>query len=284
MSPEDAASGPRPGRPLTEAAPAGTLSGCAPAIGTLPYRVQLAGGWIDQPFVSRHNPKPPGSMVVVSVEPNLWLMDRAGMATGTRKVAQRIWGGELPNRPLPELVRELYRAENEGQAAPSGSQDMIGLIYPGVSRLDYDASVEGGVFPAKIESTCDAAVARWLESVLHLVPVNQRPEGYSPLGVKNLDPAWVQRLGESGKDCYRAIVQRNLAGLATSMNECMACWEALLPHTVAHPAINIDLRAILAYYQARYNGAMYSGCGGGYVLVASDEPVPGSFRISVRLR
>jgi hypothetical protein len=27
----------------------------------------LAGGWIDEPFVSRHNPEPPGFMVVVSL-------------------------------------------------------------------------------------------------------------------------------------------------------------------------------------------------------------------------
>ena len=35
-------------------------------IGAIPYRMALAGGWIDQPFVSRHNPAPPGSMVVVA--------------------------------------------------------------------------------------------------------------------------------------------------------------------------------------------------------------------------
>ena len=53
-------------------------------IGAIPNRLALAGGWIDQPFVSRHNPKPPGSMVVVSLEPNFRLMDRAGCASGTR--------------------------------------------------------------------------------------------------------------------------------------------------------------------------------------------------------
>ena len=39
-------------------------------IGNIPHRLALAGGWIDQPFVSRLNPAPPGSMVVVSLEPN----------------------------------------------------------------------------------------------------------------------------------------------------------------------------------------------------------------------
>ena len=168
------------------------------------------------------------------------------------------------------------------QPEPSGSQDMIGLIYPGVSRLDYGAAHEGGYFPAHIESNCDAAVARWIEQVFHLVPVNQRPEGYNPLGVKRLDPDWIRRLGQSGKDCFDAIVSRDLQRLGGSMNECMACWEAILPHTVRHPSIKIDLQAILRHYQDRYAGAMYSGCGGGYLLVVSDRPVPGSMRVNVR--
>ena len=37
----------------------------AEIIGEIPNRLQLAGGWIDQPFVSRHIPKPPGAMIVV---------------------------------------------------------------------------------------------------------------------------------------------------------------------------------------------------------------------------
>ena len=38
------------------------------AFGSIPNRLQLAGGWIDQPFVSRLNPRPPGAMVVVQIE------------------------------------------------------------------------------------------------------------------------------------------------------------------------------------------------------------------------
>jgi hypothetical protein len=62
----------------------------------------------------------------------------------------------------------------------------------------------------------------------------------------------------------------------------MSCWEAILPCTVRHPAISIDLIGILNYYQSRYAGAMYSGCGGGYLYVVSEEPVPGSLQVQVR--
>jgi hypothetical protein len=194
----------------------------------------------------------------------------------------RLWGGQLPNRPASDLVRELYDAENNGKSEPSGSQDMIGLIYPGISRLDYDFAGNGGIFPSHIESLNDACVARWLERVLHVLPVEPRPEGYSPLGEKHLDPKWISRLGRTGKDCFEAIRKQDVQALGTSINECMVCWEKILPHTVRHPTLTVDLTALLQAYQSGYPGAMYSGCGGGYLLVVSEDPVPGGFNVNIR--
>jgi hypothetical protein len=244
--------------------------------------VALAGGWIDQPFVSRLNPKPPGSIVVVSLEPTFRVMDRAGCASGTRAVADRIWNGRLPNRPKEELVRELYAAENRGKSEPSGSQDMVGLIYPGISRLDYDFKIHGGIFPSHIESLNDSRTACWLERVLHLLPIEPRPEGYNPLGEKRLESKWVARLGQTGKDCFDAIRRRDLADLGKAMNDCMVCWEKLLPQVIRHPALKADLKAVLRAYRRSYPGAMYSGCGGGYLFVVSNEPVPGAFKVTIR--
>jgi hypothetical protein len=76
---------------------------------------------------------------------------------------------------------------------------------------------------------------------------------------------------------------RDSVALGSSLNECMNCWEAILPQTVRHPAITVNLMALLAHYQANHAGAMYSGCGGGYLYVVSDSPVPGSFAVSVRI-
>jgi hypothetical protein len=251
-------------------------------IGPLPYRLALAGGWIDQPFVSSLDPEPPGSMVVVSLEPTVRFMDRSGMATGTRATARALWGDRLPDRDPNVLVRELYAAENRPLIEPSGSQDMVGIIFPGISRLDYDASVNGGTFPCRIESTSDPEIVTWLERVLHLVPVGPRPAGYRPLGRKCLDPSSIRALGQSGRACYDAIVARDLDGLGASMNACVRAWAALLPDTLEHPTIPIDLKRLVASYQASHPGAMPSGCGGGYLIVASDGEVAGSFRATIR--
>jgi hypothetical protein len=256
----------------------------ASVIGSIPNRLQLAGGWIDQPFVSKLNPRPPGSMVVVSLEPTFRVMDRSGCASGTRAVATRLWNGRLPDRPLDELVRELYRAENEGKPNPSGSQDMIGLVCPGINRLDYDAAVHDGIFPSHIETLIDPLPAQWLERVLHLLPVEPRPEGYDPLEEQHLEPEWIARLGQTGKDCFDAIRRMDVAALGASLNETMLCWEKLLPCVVRHPLIKLDLKRILQAYQRKFSGAMFSGCGGGYLIVASLEEVPGSLHFTVRTK
>jgi len=101
---------------------------------------------------------------------------------------------------------------------------MVGLIYPEDQPPDYDAAHEGGYFPAHIESTCDPGVARWLESVLQLVPVNQRPEATI---------LWRQEPGSGMGPAPRpnrqrllaAILRRDLRALADSMNACMECWK-----------------------------------------------------------
>ena len=208
----------------------------AKALGSIPNRLQLAGGWIDQPFVSRHNPKPPGSMVVVHIEPDFRPMDRSGIAGGTRAIAMRIWKDKLPNRPPEDLVRELYEVENKGKTEPSGSQDMIGLVYPGVNRLDYDFKVHGGVFPSHIES-CNSrqgcalagqgvasdssrAAARRLQSARHKKSRSEMGRTPRPVG---------------SEIATSAIVKMDAKALGASLNLNMKCWETLLPHVVRHP-------------------------------------------------
>src|SRR3989344_9310024 len=54
----------------------------------IPYRIDLAGGWLDQPFVSK---KFPGPVLTISIEPTLEFNLRSGMATSTRNKAMKLW-------------------------------------------------------------------------------------------------------------------------------------------------------------------------------------------------
>jgi hypothetical protein len=60
---------------------------------TMPYRIDIAGGWLDQPFVSKLHQ---GPVITVSIEPTINFNERSGMATSTRNVAMDLWGPRLP--------------------------------------------------------------------------------------------------------------------------------------------------------------------------------------------
>jgi hypothetical protein len=118
-----------------------------------------------------------------------------------------------------------------------------------------------------------------IDMIMHCEP---RPEGYNPLGKKHLNPKGIVRLGQTGNDGFDARRRMDIGVLGASMNDCMVCWEKLLPHVVKHPLIKPDLKAILKVYQKNHPGAMFSG-GGGYLLAASREPVPGAFQVTIRI-
>jgi hypothetical protein len=119
-----------------------------------------------------------------------------------------------------------------------------------------------------------------IDMIMHCEP---RPEGYNPPGEKHLDPKWIARLGQTGKDCFDAIRRMDIGALGASLDETMLCREKLLPHVVKHPLIKPGLKTILKVYRKNHPGAMFSGCGGGHLLVVSRKPVPGAFQVTIRI-
>ena len=103
-----------------------------------PYRICIAGGWMDQPWVSEIYP---GSVVVAQIWPTIEFNDRSGMATSSRKVALDIWGNRYPDGDPEKNAQLLFGAENPpGTKHVSGSQDHLGLLCPGINRLLYEGS------------------------------------------------------------------------------------------------------------------------------------------------
>jgi cytidyltransferase-like protein len=236
-----------------------------------PYRICLAGGWMDQPFVSRHAP---GSVVVVNIHPDRTFNLRSGMATSTRQVWQRIFSsGVLRNDPS-ELAKLLFGYENPpGKQYVAGSQDAIGLTHPGISRLHYD----GGYWPDRIDHCTDPLICDWLEKSLRLIELHERPPGYDPLTMQRLTSAGVARLGQAGDDCWNAILARDLPALGKSLTATHDAWRDLLPHTTS-PAID----AALDRYNPVCHGRITSGCGGGYIILATDRDVTDGFNVRIR--
>ena len=68
----------------------------------IPTRLDLAGTWIDQPYVRYH----PGWAITISLEPTFEVRDRCGLSTSTRKMIQKIWPVKLPKMD-PEMLDRL---------------------------------------------------------------------------------------------------------------------------------------------------------------------------------
>jgi cytidyltransferase-like protein len=234
-----------------------------------PYRLCIAGGWVDQPWISSVHP---GSVVVARIRPTIEFNDRSGLATSSRKVAVELWGDRIPDGDPVRNARLLFGAENPpGTKYVSGSQDHLGLLLPGINRLVY----AGGYWPSRIESCVDGGSCDWLSEVLHLIPLEPRPEGYDPLESKNIREEWVRALGESGDRCWKSILRRDVRGLGEAMTESFRMWRNLLPRTVPDRVLEETSE------YSRYPGMIASGSGGGYLMIASEEAIEGAIKIQI---
>ncbi len=236
-----------------------------------PYRICIAGGWMDQPWVSEIYP---GTVVVAQVRPDREFNERAGMATSSRKIALELWGGKIPVGDPVRNAKLLFGAENPpGSEYISGSQDHLGLLLPGINSLYY----EGGFWPSDIENCTDPSVCEWLSDVLHLIPLKPRPSGYDPIAVRNLRKEYVKELGDSGRECWESILNKDIKGLGKAMTRSFLAWEKILPKTVPD-----HIRKEMERYLSDYPGAITSGSGGGYVVVASEEKIKGAEKIKIK--
>jgi hypothetical protein len=145
---------------------------------------------------------------------------------------------------------------------------------PGANRLDYD----GKFWPCNIESTVDAVTCEWLSGVLHLIPLAPRPEGYNPLVEKHLTVENVKELGDAGNLCWDGIINRDVNKLGEGMKRTFLSWRKILPYTVP----DWVMEEMENKWFSKYPGAITSGSGGGYVILASESEIPGALKIKVK--
>lgn len=190
----------------------------------LPYRVDLAGTWIDQPYVSQYGA---GWALTVSIEPTYEFMERGGMSTSTRNAARKIWPYELPNYNEEMLARLLFCFENdpENEGHVSGAQDAIGICMSGLVRHYYD----GHYWPSRIESCHDEEVLSWLENHVCLVPMFPRRPGCSVVEGKDITPEKVADLASAAARCWDAILARDLEAFASAFRDSFDAQVAMFP-------------------------------------------------------
>ena len=240
----------------------------------LPYRVDIAGTWIDQPYVSEHGA---GWALTASIEPTEEFMERGGMSTSTRNAARKIWPYELPNYNEEMMARLLFCFENdpENEGHISGAQDAIGICMSGLNRHYYD----GHYWPVKIESCHDEAILDWLENHICLVPMFPRRPGCSVVEGKDITPEKVSRLTEAAERCWHAIMARDLGGFAEAFRDSFNAQIAMFP-AMMQPGVQ---EYIDRWSPKALAWKMLGAGGGGYLALVTDRiPDNGVIRIKIR--
>ncbi len=244
----------------------------------LPTRLDLAGTWIDQPYVSCFCP---GWALTISLEPTFEIRERCGLSTSTRNLIKKIWPYRLPNMDPETLARMVFCFENNPERSDgiiSGAQDSIGICVPGLCRHWYD----NGYWPLKIETCTNENVLSWLERHLCMVPMEPRRPGCSVIAGKDITLPKVQALAAAADSCWKAIMDMDMEAFASaymdSFNAQTAMFPAMVQGCVQEFIDRYSVRdGVLAW-------KMPGAGGGGYLALVVDnlEKFPEAIPLKIR--
>lgn len=240
----------------------------------LPSRLDLAGTWIDQPYVSKFAP---GWAITVSLEqPAEHYPERCGMSTSTINAAKKIWPYHLPEGDPEMVAKTLFCFENEPgkTGVVSGAQDSIGICMAGLNRHYYDKDY----WPKKIETCHDDRILDWLEAHIFMVLTQPRPAGFNVLENAHITPDKVLALTQAADKCWDAIMRMDLQDFARYYRASFEAQVAMFPQMLAN--------GVPEYIEKYKNEALawkLSGAGGGgFIAFVCEKPLEGGKPIKIR--
>ena len=239
----------------------------------IPYRIDVAGGWLDQPYVSKYHP---GAVLTISIEPDYEFNDRSGMSTSTRKKAIEMWQTDIPQGDLEKLAMTLFCFENPpGKTEISGSQDALGIVLPGLNKLDYDDNY----WPQKITSVYDEDILKWMEDHIYLVSLSPRHNLYNVLTGTDITRSKVKDLANAADLCWKAILAKDIHAFGKSFRASFEAQIAMFPNMV-------DNHIMDTHHQQKGDaiGWKLSGAGGGGYLIFIAEHPEKARGIKIRIR
>ena len=191
----------------------------------IPTRLDIAGTWIDQPYVSKYFP---GWAITISLESTFEIRERCGLSTSTRNVIRSIWPNQLPNMNPETLARLVFCYENNPERCDgivSGAQDAIGICVPGLSRHYYDNKF----WPETIETCNEESILSWLENHLIMIPMEPRCIGCSVVEGSEITKEKVIALADAADRCWKSIQTLDLKGFAKSYQDSFNAQIAMFP-------------------------------------------------------
>ena len=238
----------------------------------IPYRIDLAGGWLDQPYVSQYAS---GAVLTIGIEPDYEFNDRSGMSTSSRKKAIELWQIDIPEGDKELLAKTLFCFENPpGTKYVSGSQDSLGIVLPGLNRLYY----KNDYWPETIETVCDPEMLQWIEERLWLIPLFPRHAEFDVLENTKISEDKAMMLSKAADECWNAIISKDVEAWGRAFSDSFEAQIAMFPNMVS-----AEILHVLDAYKPDVLGWKVSGAGGGgYLIFVSEKPIANAIQIRIR--
>jgi cytidyltransferase-like protein len=238
----------------------------------IPYRIDLAGGWLDQPYVSKYYP---GAVITINIEPDYEFNYRSGLSTSSRKAAIEMWGNILPTDNLEKLAKMVFYYENKpGTKFISGSQDAIGIVFPGLNKLQYDNEY----WPFHIESVLNDGILDFIEQRLYLIQLFPRNQEFDVLANTNINKANAHDLSVAADNCWNAIINKDAVAWGKASVDSFNAQIKMFPNMVSD-----EVLTCLEQYKDKALGWKLCGAGGGgYLVLISEIPVENAIKIHIR--
>jgi len=193
----------------------------------IPYRIDLAGGWLDQPYVSKFFP---GPVITISIEPDYDFNDRSGMSTSTRKKAIELWQTDIPEGDKEKLAKILFCYENPpGSAYVSGSQDSLGIVLPGLNYLWYNHEE---YWPSRIQKVNNTEIISWIEERVYLLALQPRESGFSVTSDTDISAIKAEALSIAAKELWDAVNKMDAISFGRAMTASFNAQTAMFPHMI----------------------------------------------------
>lgn len=239
---------------------------------TIPYRIDLAGGWLDQPYVGKYAA---GPVLTISIEPTIEFHERSGMASSTRRKAIELWHTDVPSGNKEQLSKILFSYENPpGTKIVAGSQDAIGIVMPGLNKLNYN----GGYWPASISSVHDESILSWLEKHMYLITLGPRENYFDVLDKTNINAANAKALGNAAEQCWESLLKKEILNFGKYFRESFEAQIKMFPNMVYDGIF----KAINKYKKLACGWKLSGAGGGGYLIFIAEKPIKGAMQIKIR--
>ena len=186
-----------------------------------------------------------------------------------------MWHSQIPQGDPADLAKLLFCVENPpGTTNVSGSQDQLGIVMPGVNKLNYD----NGYWPVSVESSTDCEILNFAARHINLIMLPPRANDYNVFANSNVNVKSAAKLADAANRIWGGLLAKDIVAWGKATTDCFEAQLEMFPEMCTS-----DMKNIIEKYRDVALGWKVSGSGGGgYFIMISEDTIPDAIKVVPR--